>query len=78
MNDLQIDRILGQTPCLCGNLLTWHPECYKGKSGHDVSLAYQIVYDSIRRALAKDRNRTLRNLLLRAQRSPTTRRAKDK
>jgi hypothetical protein len=35
----EVDRLAGQTPCLCGNIDTWHPECYRGKTAAQVQQA---------------------------------------
>lgn len=39
-----IDRIIGQTPCLCGDIETWHARCYRGKTQEEVTQAYKRAY----------------------------------
>ena len=49
MNDTEVERALGYTPCVCAVLDgTWHPECYRGKT------KAQLAAGS-KRALAKAR-----------------------
>ena len=42
-----LDRALGQTPCVCGDIDTWHDACYRGKSqaqiNREMKQAYQIA-----------------------------------
>jgi hypothetical protein len=48
MNRDEIDRLLGRTPCCCGDLETWHPECYAGKTTEQIAAAYAIARQEIR------------------------------
>lgn len=66
MTEWQIDRLLGQTPCLCGRVDTWHQECYAGKTEKQVEAAYRKVYEKIRRKLAQGRIGTVLGVLRRA------------
>ena len=36
LSDYEVERELGQTPCLCGCLTFWHFECYRGKSDRQI------------------------------------------
>ena len=62
MTDIEIDRLLEQTPCLCGAEDTWHIRCYRGKSPEQVKAAYRRVYARIRRRLAKQRREAVMSL----------------
>lgn len=48
-----VDRLAGQTPCLCGSIDTWHPRCYAGKSNaqvqEEMSKAYRMAAAELRR-----------------------------
>jgi len=55
MTALEIDRYFGQTPCLCGDVSSWHFDCYAGKSAKEVASAYRRVYARIRRRLYRER-----------------------
>jgi hypothetical protein len=55
---LRIDRILQQTPCLCGNTETWHKDCYAGKSSDEIERAQDRVYARIQRDLRAIRRNT--------------------
>ena len=66
MTNFEIDRLLQHTPCLCGDITTWHKECYRGKTDEEVREGYRKVYSRIRRQLAKLRKEasvSLTNLL---------------
>lgn len=39
MTRFEVDKACGQTPCLCGDLETWHPECYAGKNDEQLAAA---------------------------------------
>lgn len=39
-----IDRMIGQTPCLCGDIETCHSRCYAGKSQAEIDTAYKRAY----------------------------------
>lgn len=67
MKERQIDEIFGQTPCLCGNVETWHPECYKGKSKAQVEASYKAVYLMLRAYLRSLRRKELVALLNRVR-----------
>lgn len=61
MTTLEIDQYLGQTPCLCGNVTTWHGPCYAGKTDKQIEDAYRRVYACIRRLLYLQRRELARN-----------------
>ena len=46
-----VDQALGQTPCLCGAIDTWHPGCYAGKTNEQVEAGYVTAYAMARKAL---------------------------
>lgn len=46
-----IDQALGQTPCLCGAIDTWHPGCYAGKSTEEIEAGYVKAYAQARKHL---------------------------
>ena len=50
MTNEQIDKFLGQTPCLCGDVTTWHKECYVDKTPEEVERLYKGVYSKLRRS----------------------------
>lgn len=54
MNRLEVDRALGQTPCICGDVETWHPRCYQkflGRPEHEIKDAMDRAYKIARRKL---------------------------
>lgn len=51
---LAVDRILGQTPCVCGDTETWHPSCYAGKSEEQIDKEYTRAYRLARRKINDD------------------------
>jgi hypothetical protein len=54
MNRLEVDRALGQTPCICGDVETWHPQCYEqflGRPKHEIEAAMDRAYRTARRKL---------------------------
>ena len=55
MTEFEIDRLLGQTPCICGATNTWHGECYAGKTEEQITTAYRRVYAKLRAKFAKQR-----------------------
>ena len=54
MNRLEVDRALGQTPCICGDVENWHPQCYAkflGRPKHEIDAAMDRAYRAARRKL---------------------------
>lgn len=54
MNRLEVDRALGQTPCICGHVEAWHPQCYAkflGRPKHEIEAAMDRAYRTARRKL---------------------------
>lgn len=54
MNRLEVDRALGQTPCICGEIETWHQQCYAkflGRPKHEIDAAMDAAYRTARRKL---------------------------
>ena len=51
MNRLEVDRALGQTPCICGDVESWHPQCYArflGRPKHEIDAAMDRAYRTAR------------------------------
>lgn len=49
MNELEIERALGYTPCVCGVIDgTWHPRCYVGKTPSEIADAYKQAFAKAR------------------------------
>lgn len=46
-----IDQALGQTPCVCGAIDTWHPHCYFGKTTEQIETGYEKAYATARKYL---------------------------
>ena len=54
MNRLEVDRALGQTPCICGDVEAWHPQCYAkllGRPKSEIEAAMDHAYRTARRKL---------------------------
>lgn len=51
MTEFEIDRHFGGTPCLCGEVGTWHRGCYAGKTKAEIVAAYKGVYRKLRRRI---------------------------
>lgn len=51
-----IDRLAGQTPCLCGSIDTWHPQCYaevaSGQLRKEMVEAYKVAATELKRRYA--------------------------
>jgi len=50
MTRFEVDRACGQTPCLCGDIETWHIKCYEIPS-HQIEKAIDRAYRIARRKL---------------------------
>ena len=74
MRDWDIDRLLGQSPCLCGATDTWHQQCFTGKTGEQINAEYDRVYAKLRRHFGKLRANA-RKAALAAMRGLSTREA---
>jgi hypothetical protein len=48
LDPFTIERIMGQSPCVCGSWETWHPACYKGKRQAQIDAAREIAYVTAR------------------------------
>jgi len=44
LTEHQVEQIIGQTPCVCGDVETWHPACYKGKTKEQIAAEYKTAY----------------------------------
>jgi hypothetical protein len=52
-----IEKVIGQSPCLCGDMNTWHGTCYAGKSNEQIAQESEKAYRTVAAALkqqAKD------------------------
>lgn len=65
----QIDRMLGQSPCICGAVDMWHGSCYAGKTKEQVEVAYRRVYANIRTELKERRVQALASAIQKARRA---------
>jgi hypothetical protein len=63
----EIDRLAGQTPCLCGSIETWHFACYKGKTQQEVDSAipgaYRIAARKLRERAAAQATRAISRIM---------------
>lgn len=69
MTEMEIDLLLGCTPCICGTEDTWHGACYAGKTKEQVEAAYRRVYAKIRKRLRRERIEALAQAIDAAQTS---------
>jgi hypothetical protein len=51
LTDADVDRLAKQTPCLCGDIESWHSECYRGKTDEQIQRGYKRAYNIARRTL---------------------------
>ena len=50
MTDYKVERLLGYTPCVCGNLDgAWHPTCYWGLTKEQIDAGYKRAFAAARR-----------------------------
>lgn len=64
----EVDKAAGQTPCLCGDIETWHPECYSmflGRPEHEIKEAKTHAYAIARRKLRERAKKAADGLLVR-------------
>lgn len=55
LSDTEVERRLGYTPCVCGNLDgTWHPECYRGKTRKQINNATKQAIQKAREQFAAE------------------------
>lgn len=57
-----VDKACGQTPCLCGDIETWHPDCYRAFLGlpkSKIEEAKDRAYAIARRKLRKRAQETI-------------------
>lgn len=43
MTEYEVERALGCTPCVCGDLETWHPACYQGKTREQLAAGHKTA-----------------------------------
>ena len=72
MTEVEIDRLLGGTPCLCGTTDTWHFACYKGKTPAQATAASKRVYRKIRAKLKAERIEALAKVIDKAMCGPSS------
>jgi hypothetical protein len=53
MTEAVVDRLAGQTPCLWGDIDTWHRACFTGKSEEEQRAAYKVAYQIARKTIRK-------------------------
>lgn len=57
MNDTEVERALGYTPCICAVLDgTWHPECFQNKTKAEIAAGYKRAFTAARKHLAAARS----------------------
>lgn len=59
----EIDRAIG-TPCLCGNIETWRPACYAGKTNSETQAGYDRAYRIVNRHLVERAQRQAAQMLV--------------
>lgn len=64
----EIDKACGQTPCLCGTIDTWHPECYAGKDAKQIESMYKTAYKTARAKIERRAENTARMAIDKAMR----------
>jgi hypothetical protein len=62
MTRFEVDKACCQTPCLCGDIETWHPECYEGKTKVQIEKSTEQSYKIARCKLRKRADETVRLL----------------
>jgi hypothetical protein len=55
VTDYEVERALVCTPCVCGDLASWHRECYAGKTQEQIAAGYARAFAKARRHLKKVR-----------------------
>lgn len=53
LTDYEVVQILGCDPCICGDLTTWHPQCYAGKTDAEIQSAARAAMRRARRAIKR-------------------------
>lgn len=51
MTDHEVEQFLGCTPCVCGDLETWHPRCYVGLTKEAIAAGYKRAFAKARREI---------------------------
>jgi hypothetical protein len=59
----EVDRACGQTPCLCGDIESWHPDCFAGKAAEQVKAEYEFAYRIARVKLQTRANQRVAQIL---------------
>lgn len=63
MTRFEVDRACGQTPCLCGDIETWHPKCFTGKTDVEIAAGYDRAYKIARRKLRANAMKMVANAM---------------
>ena len=50
----KIEMYFGQTPCLCGDVETWHKKCYAEKSDEEIKAASKKAFDMARLKMKRE------------------------
>ena len=67
MNEYEVDRRLGYSPCVCGFLDgTWHPKCYQEKVKDRIGAGKKNAYVVAKRLLKSRVAATVNRAILRA------------
>lgn len=67
MTDLEVERALGYTPCICGVIDgTWHDACYRGKSRIGINAGYKLAFTKAREHLKKQQIAETKKAIVRA------------
>ena len=63
MTDYEVERALGCTPCVCGDLETWHSKCYRGKTTEELDALHKAAMRKARDNLKRQANKAIRSAL---------------
>jgi hypothetical protein len=68
MNDHEVERAIGYTPCVCGVIDgTWHSKCYLGKTKEQLESGQKMAFANARKHLKTQ----AKIAILRALKGPT-------
>lgn len=65
MTRFEVDRACGQSPCLCGDIETWHLSCFAGKTAAEIERLYVRAYRVARLRLQRRAQQHLDRVLAR-------------
>jgi hypothetical protein len=66
LSDSDVERMLGFTPCVCGDLETWHFGCYRGKTKEQIADGYKRAFRLARAELKRRLANTANSAITRA------------